>query len=100
MMASKFYVSPKLFAQILPLQLPALKSCGRRLTSLMGNLLSEARGDFSAVGDSSPSPIGALLTSADAVRHCNGRIWAKSLRLMQNFDDFVMIQETEIPKSI
>ena len=31
---------------------------------------------------------------------CNGRIWAKSLRLMQNFDDFVMIQETEIPKSI
>ena len=63
----------------------------------MGILLSEARSDL---GDASPSPIGALLTSADAVRHCNGRIWAKFLRLMQNFDDFVMIQETEIQKTI
>ena len=53
MPASKFYLSLRLFAQILPLQLPALKSCGRRLASLDRVSLSEAR---SAVGDASPSP--------------------------------------------
>ena len=48
MMASKFYVSPRLFAQILPLQLPALKSCGRRLAAVDRISLSEARSAPSA----------------------------------------------------
>ena len=47
-MASKFYVSPRLFAQILPLQLPALKSCGRRLAAVDRISLSEARSAPSA----------------------------------------------------
>ena len=45
-MASKFYVSPRLFAQILPLQLPALKSCGRRLAAVDRISLSETRSDW------------------------------------------------------
>ena len=96
-MASKFHVSPRLFDQILPLQ-----SC-----TASADVSSAPMGD----GEASPRSDRASLSKMpinDARRRpqlfsalsCNGRTWAKSLRLMQNFDDFVMIQETEIPKSI